>query len=284
MRPGPRPLCRACRSRGWSPAFDLHQHPLAHARSRRQCGRATQLTLAPQTAHARRNRHDERRVTRRRARGRYIDRHGHYVVSKRMAMSEVNLFEPAISAGDLAAAPGLRRPQHRRPRRRRMRPPAASRPRSACRGQRRGPIGTSTSGARPIALLGAKPQRTPCSAEALRRRLSVDGAPPRVNAIVDLYNAISLRYARPRRRRRRCRLRRITTAGPRLRARALPDDSRRRRCQRTGRAGEVDLARRRRRDMRGDGTGVRRRGPASTSGPPTCGSCWRDWTRCHWMR
>jgi DNA/RNA-binding domain of Phe-tRNA-synthetase-like protein len=44
---------------------------------------------------------------------------------------------------------------------------------------------------------GAKPQRTPCSAEALRRRMERDGAPPRVNAIVDLYNAISLRYAVP---------------------------------------------------------------------------------------
>ena len=44
---------------------------------------------------------------------------------------------------------------------------------------------------------GAKPQRTPCSAEALRRRALRDGAPPSVNAIVDLYNAVSLRYALP---------------------------------------------------------------------------------------
>jgi len=44
---------------------------------------------------------------------------------------------------------------------------------------------------------GAKPQRTPCSAEALRRRAVRDGSPPTVNAIVDLYNAVSLRYALP---------------------------------------------------------------------------------------
>jgi DNA/RNA-binding domain of Phe-tRNA-synthetase-like protein len=44
---------------------------------------------------------------------------------------------------------------------------------------------------------GAKPQRTPCSAEALRKRFLRDGALPRVNPVVDLYNAISLRYALP---------------------------------------------------------------------------------------
>jgi DNA/RNA-binding domain of Phe-tRNA-synthetase-like protein len=44
---------------------------------------------------------------------------------------------------------------------------------------------------------GAKPSRTPCSAEALRKRFLRDGSLPRVNPIVDLYNAISLRYAVP---------------------------------------------------------------------------------------
>ena len=44
---------------------------------------------------------------------------------------------------------------------------------------------------------GAKPQRAPCSAEALRRRVSRDGQLPAVNAVVDLYNAISVRYAVP---------------------------------------------------------------------------------------
>ena len=44
---------------------------------------------------------------------------------------------------------------------------------------------------------GAKPQRTPCSVEALRKRAQRDGTLPSVNAVVDLYNAISLRYALP---------------------------------------------------------------------------------------
>ncbi|TCS15035.1 B3/4 domain-containing protein [Caulobacter sp. BK020] len=44
---------------------------------------------------------------------------------------------------------------------------------------------------------GAKPQRTPCSAEALRRRALKDGRLPTVNAVVDLYNAISLCFALP---------------------------------------------------------------------------------------
>ena len=44
---------------------------------------------------------------------------------------------------------------------------------------------------------GAKPQRTPCSAEALLKRLGTDGRLPTVNAVVDLYNAVSVRYALP---------------------------------------------------------------------------------------
>lgn len=44
---------------------------------------------------------------------------------------------------------------------------------------------------------GAKPQRTPCSVEALRKRARRDGGLPPVNAVVDLYNAISLRYGLP---------------------------------------------------------------------------------------
>ncbi len=44
---------------------------------------------------------------------------------------------------------------------------------------------------------GAKPQRTPCSAEALLKRVQRDGSIPGINAVVDLYNAISLRYAIP---------------------------------------------------------------------------------------
>jgi DNA/RNA-binding domain of Phe-tRNA-synthetase-like protein len=44
---------------------------------------------------------------------------------------------------------------------------------------------------------GAKPQRTPCSADALRKRMQNDGRLPTINAVVDLYNALSVRFAIP---------------------------------------------------------------------------------------
>ena len=44
---------------------------------------------------------------------------------------------------------------------------------------------------------GAKPQRTPCSASALRKRVLRDGSLPSIDPIVDLYNAISIQYAIP---------------------------------------------------------------------------------------
>ncbi len=44
---------------------------------------------------------------------------------------------------------------------------------------------------------GAKPQRTPCSAEALMKRVASDGRLPTINAAVDLYNALSVRFAIP---------------------------------------------------------------------------------------
>jgi len=44
---------------------------------------------------------------------------------------------------------------------------------------------------------GAKPQRTPCSAEAMLKRVAREGTLPSVNAVVDLYNAVSLRFAIP---------------------------------------------------------------------------------------
>ncbi|HTJ34577.1 MAG TPA: phenylalanine--tRNA ligase beta subunit-related protein [Dactylosporangium sp.] len=43
---------------------------------------------------------------------------------------------------------------------------------------------------------GAKPQRTPCSAEALRKR-AARGDVPSVNRLVDAYNAVSIRFAVP---------------------------------------------------------------------------------------
>jgi DNA/RNA-binding domain of Phe-tRNA-synthetase-like protein len=44
---------------------------------------------------------------------------------------------------------------------------------------------------------GAKPQRTPCSAEVLLRRLEQEGCLPKVNALVDFYNALSVRFSLP---------------------------------------------------------------------------------------
>ncbi len=44
---------------------------------------------------------------------------------------------------------------------------------------------------------GAKPKRTPCSADALRKRVLRDGVMAAIDPVVDLYNAISLRYAIP---------------------------------------------------------------------------------------
>lgn len=44
---------------------------------------------------------------------------------------------------------------------------------------------------------GAKAKRTPCSAEALRKRVLRDGTLRAIDPVVDLYNAISIRYALP---------------------------------------------------------------------------------------
>ncbi|MFC5708152.1 B3/B4 domain-containing protein [Aeromonas eucrenophila] len=44
---------------------------------------------------------------------------------------------------------------------------------------------------------GAKPQRFPCSAQALRKRALRDGSLPCIDPVVDLYNAISIEYAIP---------------------------------------------------------------------------------------
>lgn len=44
---------------------------------------------------------------------------------------------------------------------------------------------------------GAKPKRTPCSATALRKRAASEPGLPSINAVVDLYNAISVKFALP---------------------------------------------------------------------------------------
>jgi DNA/RNA-binding domain of Phe-tRNA-synthetase-like protein len=44
---------------------------------------------------------------------------------------------------------------------------------------------------------GSKPQRTPCSAEALLKRAAGDDGLPAINRLVDLYNAVSVEFALP---------------------------------------------------------------------------------------
>ena len=44
---------------------------------------------------------------------------------------------------------------------------------------------------------GAKPKRYPCSAEALAARVIKGGSLPRINVLVDLYNAVSVRHLIP---------------------------------------------------------------------------------------
>jgi DNA/RNA-binding domain of Phe-tRNA-synthetase-like protein len=44
---------------------------------------------------------------------------------------------------------------------------------------------------------GAKPQRTPCSAQSLRDRVLKTGTLGAINPVVDLYNAVSLKFAVP---------------------------------------------------------------------------------------
>mgnify|MGYP001770744361 CR=1 FL=1 len=44
---------------------------------------------------------------------------------------------------------------------------------------------------------GSKPNRPPCSAAALRKRVLKDGVMQSIDPIVDIYNAISIRYAIP---------------------------------------------------------------------------------------
>jgi DNA/RNA-binding domain of Phe-tRNA-synthetase-like protein len=44
---------------------------------------------------------------------------------------------------------------------------------------------------------GANPKKTPCSVEALWRRLQKTGALPSIDPVVDLYNALSIRFGAP---------------------------------------------------------------------------------------
>jgi DNA/RNA-binding domain of Phe-tRNA-synthetase-like protein len=44
---------------------------------------------------------------------------------------------------------------------------------------------------------GANPKKTPCSVEALWKRLQKNGALPLIDSVVDLYNALSIRFGAP---------------------------------------------------------------------------------------
>ena len=44
---------------------------------------------------------------------------------------------------------------------------------------------------------GANPKKTPCSVEALWRRLQKNGTLPSIDPVVDLYNALSIRFGAP---------------------------------------------------------------------------------------
>ena len=48
-----------------------------------------------------------------------------------------------------------------------------------------------------FSAFGAKPKKYPCSAEALAARVLKGGELPRVNRLVDLYNAVSVRHLVP---------------------------------------------------------------------------------------
>jgi DNA/RNA-binding domain of Phe-tRNA-synthetase-like protein len=50
---------------------------------------------------------------------------------------------------------------------------------------------------RAFSEFGSKPSRYPCSAEALLARVLKGGELPRINALVDTYNAVSLRHVIP---------------------------------------------------------------------------------------
>jgi len=79
-------------------------------------------------------------------------------------------------------------------------PEAAAMLRAAVAGVAEGPAWADAhlaSWAEAYKAFGAKPNRTPCSAEALRKRVLKQGGLPAINAVVDVYNTLSLRYAIP---------------------------------------------------------------------------------------
>lgn len=120
-------------------------------------------------------------------RGLYIDRYGHNAVSHSIVIPEVNpeiwQLRPDFVALSIVVRGGRNKAGHDLVANAFARPPWALTHLAAWRDA--------------YTAFGSKPQRTPCSAEALWRRLDRDGALASINATVDLYNAVSLRYAVP---------------------------------------------------------------------------------------
>ncbi len=117
----------------------------------------------------------------------YIDRLGHDVVSHAIVIPDVNpeiwQLRPDFVALSIVVRGGRNEPGHDLAGSQFTRPAWAEDHLAAWR--------------EAYKAFGSKPQRTPCSAEALWRRLERDGALTSINAVVDLYNAVSLRYAIP---------------------------------------------------------------------------------------
>ena len=111
-------------------------------------------------------------------------------------------FAPAVSAAVATLRPDFRAVSVRVTGARNLveEPEASAMLRAAVEGVADGPAWAAAhleSWAVAYRAFGAKPNRTPCSAEALRKRALKQGALPAINAVVDVYNALSLRYAIP---------------------------------------------------------------------------------------
>lgn len=111
-------------------------------------------------------------------------------------------FVPTVSPAVLALRPDFRAVSVRVLGARNLveEPEAAAMLREAVAGVPHGPAWAEAhlaSWAEAYRAFGSKPNRTPCSAEALRKRALKQGGLPAINAVVDVYNALSLRYAIP---------------------------------------------------------------------------------------
>lgn len=111
-------------------------------------------------------------------------------------------FVPTVSPAVLALRPDFRAVSVRVTGGRNLldEPEAAARLQAAVAGVGDGPAWAEAhlaSWAEAYRAFGSRPNRTPCSAEALRKRALKQGGLPAINAVVDVYNALSLRYAVP---------------------------------------------------------------------------------------